>query len=381
MAIGVVTKRAPVITSGRLVSLDVMRGVTIAFMILVNNSNQYAYWPLHHADWSGWTPTDLVFPTFLFLMGASLVYSFESRLTKGVSKTILLIHTVKRFAILFLFGLVVNGFPYFHLGTLRIYGVLQRIAICFLLASLLYLWDRRPTSKIVLAAAALLGYWLLMRWVAVPGYGLPGRDIPLLDKDANLVAYLDRRIFPGRLYEGVRDPEGLLSTLPALATTLFGMLTGMWLRTTRAASSKCWGMLLAGVVLLSGGLLWNVWFPINKKLWTSSFVLFNAGVALILWAICYWAVEIKEWKRGWTYPWLVFGMNAITAYVFSELLASALWAIHVHPHLSLGWSWYIHFFAPIHPPAMAALVYSITFVFICWLPVLVLYRKRMFIRV
>jgi predicted acyltransferase len=381
MALSVVTERVPAITSARLVSLDVLRGVTIAFMILVNNSNQYAYWPFHHADWNGWTPTDLVFPTFLFLMGASLVYSFESRLSKGISKTTLLIHTIRRFAILFLLGLVVNGFPYFHLGTLRIYGVLQRIAICFLLASVLYLWDRGPTSKIALAAAALLGYWLLMRWVAVPGYGLPGRDIPLLDKDANLVAYFDRRIFPGRLYEGVRDPEGLLSTLPALATTLLGMLTAIWLRTTRTASRKCQGMLLAGIVFVCSGLLWNAWFPINKKLWTSSFVLFNAGVALILWAICYWAVEIKAWKRGWTYPWLVFGMNAITAYVFSELLASALWAIHVAPRLSLESFSYIHFFAPIHPPALAALVYSLCFVFVCWLPVLVLYRKRILIRV
>jgi predicted acyltransferase len=373
--------RTAVPSSTRLVSLDVLRGVTIAFMILVNNSNQYAYWPLHHSDWNGWTPTDLVFPTFLFLVGASLVFSFESRLSKGVSKTILLTHTVRRFAILFLLGLVVNGFPYFHLGTLRIYGVLQRIAICFLLASLLYLWDRGATSKIFLAAGALIGYWLLMRWVVVPGYGLPGRDIPLLDKDANLVAYFDRRIFPGRLYEGVRDPEGLLSTLPALATTLLGMLTAMWLRTTQDQLRKCWGMLIAGVVLLCTGELWNIWFPINKKLWTSSFVLLTAGVALVLWAICYWAVEIKGWKRGWTYPWLVFGMNPITAYVFSELLASALWAIHIHGNLSLESFCYSSLFAPIHPSSVAALVYALSFVLVCWLPVLVLYRRQIFIKV
>jgi predicted acyltransferase len=233
----------------------------------------------------------------------------------------------------------------------------------------------------VLTAVALLGYWFLMRYVPVPGYGLPGRDIPLLDKNANLVAYFDRRLFPGRLYEGLRDPEGLLSTLPALATTLLGMLTGMWLRTIESRPRKAWGMLGAGLVLLCLGELWSVWFPINKKLWTSSFVLFTAGVALVSWAICYWAVEIKGWKRGWTYPWLVFGMNAIAAYVLSELLASAIWAIRFAPHVTLESFTYARLFAPIHPAAVAALFYAIFFVVVCWLPIFVLYRKRIFIKV
>src|ERR1700753_2059933 len=199
----------------RLVSLDVARGITIAFMILVNNggSGKYSYSQLEHSAWNGWTLTDLVFPSFLFIAGISIVFSSETRLARGESKTTLRLHVLRRAVILFLLGLVVNGFPYFHLGTLRIYGVLQRIAICFLLASVLYLWDRGPTSKIGLAAAALLGYWLLMRWVAVPGYGLPGRDIPLLDKDANLVAWLDRHIFSAsHLHQHTSDPQGLLRT-------------------------------------------------------------------------------------------------------------------------------------------------------------------------
>ena len=372
----------PAITpSTRLISLDVLRGITIAFMILVNNGGEYAYWPLRHSDWNGWTPTDLVFPTFLFLVGITIVFSFESRLTRGAPKKSLAVHTLRRFVILFLLGLVVNGFPFFHLATLRIYGVLQRIAICFLICSFLYLWDRRPTSKIVLVVVALLGYWALMRLVPVPGYGVPGRDIPFLDKNANIVAWLDRHIFPGRLYEGVRDPEGLLSNIPAIGTTLLGMLTAMWLRTKKSMERKCAGMLAGGIGLILLGELWNPWFPINKKLWTSSYVLFAAGVSLLALALCYWAIEIRGWKKGWTYYWLVFGTNAITAYVLSELLSSALSAIKLSPHKTLDGFIYMDVFQRVHPPGIGALLYALAFVMVCWLVVWPLYVKRIFIKV
>lgn len=269
MATAIDPRPSAVLPSNRLVSLDVLRGITIAFMILVNNGiRNYPYPALEHSAWNGWTPTDLVFPTFLFLVGITIVFSFESRLSRGASKSSLMLHTFRRALILFLLGLVVNGFPYFPLGTLRIYGVLQRIALCFLIASILYLLDRRPASKVVMVVVALVGYWILMRWVPVPGFGLPCRDIPLLDPNRNLTAYLDRHIFPGRLYEGVRDPEGLLSTLPAVGTTLLGMLTGMWLRSQHSPSRKVLGMLAAGVLGILLGLVWGHWFPINKKLWT-----------------------------------------------------------------------------------------------------------------
>ncbi|MGC2160361.1 MAG: heparan-alpha-glucosaminide N-acetyltransferase domain-containing protein [Silvibacterium sp.] len=368
-------------TTTRLISLDVLRGITIAFMILVNNGNEYSYGPLKHSVWNGWTPTDLVFPTFLFLMGTSLVFSFESRLGRGASKKSLRLHTLRRFVILFLLGIVVNGFPFFHLATLRIYGVLQRIAICFLVCSFLYLWDRRATSKILLVVVALLGYWALMRLVPVPGYGVPGRDIPFLDKNANLVAWLDRHIFPGRLYEGVRDPEGLLSNIPAIATTLLGMLTAMWLRTKESMERKCAGMLGAGVVLVLLGELWNPWFPINKKLWTSSYVLFAAGVSLLGFAMCYWAAEIRGWKKGWTYYWLVFGTNAITAYVLAELLSSALSSINLKPNLTLSGYLSMDVFQRVHPPGIGALLFALAFVMVCWLVVLPLYKRRIFIKV
>jgi predicted acyltransferase len=366
----------------RLVSLDVLRGITIAFMILVNNNGdgEHAYWALKHAQWNGFTPTDLVFPTFLFLMGTSIVFSTESRLARGSSKSSLVTHTLYRSVVLFVLGLIVNGFPSFPLGSLRIYGVLPRFAICYLICGLLYLASRRVNDKVLLILLALIGYWVLMRWIPVPGYGLPGRDIPLLDKDANLVAYLDRHIFPGRLYEGTRDPEGLLSTLPALATVLAGMLTGTWLRSARSLQQKAVGLLIAGVMGLLLGGVWNHWFPINKKLWTSSYVLFAAGWTLLLLAFCFWAIEIRKWQRGLSF-WLVFGMNAITAYVFSELLQSALYAVRMPDQTSLQRSLYLKL-VPIFPsPPISSLVYSLCFVFVCWVPVYVLYRKKIFIKI
>ncbi len=373
------------IPTNRLISVDVLRGITIAFMILVNNDfSNYAFPALEHAEWNGWTPTDLVFPTFLFLVGVTIVFSFESRLSRGTSRSSLLLHTFRRACILFALGLVVNGFPYFPLSTLRIYGVLQRIAICFLLASILYLLDRRPASKIAILVLALFGYWVLLRWVPVPGYGMPGRDIPLFDPTRNLGAYVDRHIFPGRLYRGVRDPEGLLSDIPALATTLLGMLTAMWLRCKRAPLVKAWGMLAAGILGIILGQIWALWFPINKNLWSSSYVLFAAGIALIALSICYWAIDIKNWKTGWTYVWRVFGMNAITAYVFSELLSSTLSEVKVHSGtatVSLSGYLFALCFSGIPSQHLASLAYSISIVAICFVPVAILYRQRIFLKV
>jgi hypothetical protein len=219
----------------RLLSLDLLRGLTIGFMILVNNNGDggHAYWVLNHAEWNGFTPTDLVFPTFLFLVGISTVLSTASRLALGATRRSLFLHTLRRAVILFLLGIVVNSFPFFHLHTMRFYGVLPRIAICYLIVATLYIFRPGWRSKAGLAIAALVGYWLLMRFVPVPGYGTPTHEIPILDRDANLAAWLDRHIFSAsHLYEGTRDPEGLLSTLPALATTLLGLLTGVWLRTS-----------------------------------------------------------------------------------------------------------------------------------------------------
>lgn len=366
----------------RLVSIDVLRGITIAFMILVNNNGDgdRAFWALKHTQWNGFTPTDLVFPTFLFVVGVSLVFSTESRLARGASRGSIAFHALRRSAILFLLGLVVNGYPAFAWGSLRIYGVLQRIAICYLLGSMLYFLSRRLSLQIALFVTVLVAYWILMRWVPVPGYGVPGRDIPLLDRDANLVAYIDRHLLPRRLYEGTRDPEGLLSTLPSMGTLLLGLICAWWLRSRRSLQQKLLGLIVAGTAALALGGIWNFWFPVNKKLWTSSYVLYAGGWTLLALAFCFWMVEIRQQKRGLK-PWLVFGTNAISAYVFAELFQSTLTAIHLHNDLSVQRWLYLKALALLPFPAFASLLYSICFVAVCYIPIAILYRKHIFLRI
>jgi predicted acyltransferase len=371
--------------SSRLFSLDVIRGITIAFMIMVNNNGDWraAYRPLVHSAWNGWTPADLVFPSFLFIVGITTVISTDARRARGESRKVLLLHAFRRAVILFLLGLVINGFPYFSLATLRIYGVLQRIAICYFIAMVLYLWDQRWTWICGVTVVALAGYWILMRWVPIPGYGMPTHNFPLLDRNINWVAYVDRCICPGRLYQGTWDPEGLISDIPALGTSLIGVLTGLWLRSKQSPQRKATGLLSAAVCGLMLGKLWNIWFPINKNLWTSSFVLFAAGSTLLLLAACYWLIEIKHWVRGWTAPWAIFGSNAIIAYVFSELLESALYSIPVQSRgqaSTLQALIYERCFSWIADPSFRALLYSLVYVLICFVPVAVLYRKKIFIK-
>jgi predicted acyltransferase len=353
------------------VSLDVFRGATIAAMILVNDpGSSAAYWPLTHAQWNGWTPTDLIFPFFLFIVGVSLVLSFESRLKRGDSRRVLVVHALRRSATIFAIGLLLNGLPHFHLATWRVPGVLQRIAVAYLAAALIALYSR-TNARIVWITALLLGYWLLMRFVPVPGYGIPTHDIPLLHPDANLAAYLDRKLMHGHLWEGTRDPEGVLSTLPAIATTLCGVLAGEWLRSSRSPKQKVAWMLTLGVTGLIAGELWGVWFPINKNLWTSSYVLFTAGFALVCLALCYWAIDIKLYRGWWTKPLVIFGSNAIAAYVISEVLGG-----------TFGWKEYIFqsTFARVSPPGLASLLYSLAIVGLCFLPVWWMYRNRIFLK-
>jgi predicted acyltransferase len=375
---------------GRLLSLDVLRGLTIAFMILVNNNGNEAaaHWPLKHAAWNGFTPTDLVFPTFLFLVGISTVYSTAARLAQGATRQSLFLHVLRRSIILYLLGLVVNSFPYFHLHTMRFYGVLPRLAICYLIIASLYLLSPDWRSKAALAIAALAGYWILMRFVPVPGYGIPTHDIPLLDRDANLTAWLDRQIFSApHLYERTRDPEGLLSTIPALATAILGLLTGIWLRTRRTLRARVAGIATAGLSGVLLGSLWNLSFPINKKLWTSSYVLFAGGLSLLLLALCLLIVDLRQKTLStsghsrFLSPVLVFGTNAISAYVFSELLQSILTSIHPRQGINLQQLIYRSMADVIPDQAFASLLYSIAFVAICWVPVSLLYRRSIFIKI
>lgn len=375
----------------RLLSMDVLRGITIAFMIMVNNNGGSGSWGfMNHAAWNGLTATDLVFPTFVFVVGASIVFAFEARLTRGVSRSSIAWHTVRRAVTLFLLGVVVNGFPFFHLAHLRYYGVLQRTAICYLVVGLFYLFDPRVWTKVVALTVALIGYWILLRWVPVPGAGMPGHDIPFMDQKLNLVSWLDRIVGSGHLYlpwdtHDVRDPEGLLSNLPAIGTALLGLLTGLWLRSRRAVTAvKTLGMAAATIVCLAAGYVWSIWFPLNKNLWTSSYVLVAAGWSLALFTVVYWAVEQCDWRRGWTFPWIVFGSNAIVAYMFSELFPAAQGMI---VFVSGGrktdpLAWLInHVFHAIPDAGWAAFAYSVCFTAFCFLPVWYLYRRRIFVKV
>ena len=263
----------------RLLSLDVARGITIAFMIMVNNNGGSGSWGfMNHAEWNGLTATDLVFPTFVFVMGISAVFAIESRLARGATHAQIVRHTMQRAAILCILGVIVNSFPFFELAHMRFYGVLQRIAVCYVAVSLLYLWKPRAWAIAAALVIALAGYWVLLRWIPVPGAGLPGRDVPFMDVRQNLVSWVDRQLFPHHLYRdapdhNVRDPEGLLSDLPAIGTALMGMLTGLWLRTRRSLSAQAAGLAAAAAVSLALGYSWALWFPLNKNLWNSSYVL------------------------------------------------------------------------------------------------------------
>ena len=370
-------------SASRLMSLDLFRGATIAGMILVNNGGdeRTTYWPLKHAQWNGWTPTDLVFPFFLFIVGVAMAYSFSSRLKRGESRQRLLGHVLWRGLILFALGLFLNGFPNeYHLASWRVYGVLQRIAACYVITAAFALWTGKRTW-VLAAISCLAGYWIVMRYVPVPGFGVPAHDIPFLDPDRNLAAWLDRKLLAGHLYDGTRDPEGVISTIPAIATSLLGLLTGDWLRSARSPGSKVLGMLSFGVLGVLSGEILNLWFPINKNLWTSSFVVFTAGAALLCLGLCYWVLDVKQWRGRWTKFFLVFGMNPIAAYVFAEVIAH--WIDRMATKNGMNWQevLYEQLFAPLASPYHASLLYAISFVLMCWAAMWLLYKKEVFLKI
>ncbi len=377
-------------TPQRLISLDVLRGITIAFMIMVNNNGGPGSWGfMNHAQWNGLTATDLVFPTFVLVVGAAIAFSYESRLKRGATRAALAWHTVKRAVILSLFGIVVNSFPFFALVHMRFYGVPNWIAVCSLALGVFYLWDRRVWTKVAALVVALVGYWVLVRWVPVRGAGMPGREIPFMAPSQNLVSWLDQLLLTGHLdlpwtTHDVRDPEGLLSDLPAIGTALIGLLTGLWLRGASAVKTKAAGLAAAAIACLGCGYLWSLWFPLNKNMWTSSYVLVAAGYSLALLTVVFWMVEVRGWRAGWTWPWLVFGSNAIVAYMTSELLPAVLEHIAIPvdgKHESLQVFLSAPIYAHISNAGWAAFTYSVTYTAVCFVPVWELYRKKIFLKV
>jgi predicted acyltransferase len=310
-------------TKDRLLSLDVFRGLTIAAMILVNSpGNKTSYTQLDHSEWNGCTFTDLVFPFFVFIVGVSLVFSLSKRVGAGDSKAALTRKILKRTAIIFGLGVLLNGFPFYHLSTLRIPGVLQRIALCYGAAALLFLYTR-VTTQAAIACSLLIGYWLAMTSIPVPGYGVGDLGV-----EGSLAAYIDRIVFAGHMYRPVYDPEGLLSTLPAIATALIGNLVGVWLRSNRPNTFKVTGLLNAAMILLILGWSWGKIFPINKALWTSSYVLWTAGLGIALLSVLYWMIEMKGWRR-WSRPFEIFGVNAIAAYLLHIVFLKLQNLIHL----------------------------------------------------
>jgi predicted acyltransferase len=374
--------------SHRLLCLDIYRGLMVAAMIVVDNpgSDEGAYWPIMHAKWNGWTPADFIFPSFLVLVGISLVYSFSARLDRGESRNQILLHSCKRALILIAIGLLVNASPIIGLDlhTWRFEGVTQRIGICYFFAAILELWAGRR-GQILALAACLVGYWALLRFVPVPGAGLPGRDIPFLDPVQNLPAWLDRKLFLGHLYDTTRDPEGLLHTLPAIGTTLIGVLTGHWLKTRKSSATLIGRMVLTGIAGMLSGLLWNHWFPINKNLWTSSFVLFSGGFALLFLSFLYWITELRRWRGRWTMPILVFGMNAIAGFVADSLVYGPGYSFTVKGQSGAVLSWHDAAQAYLEraglSTANASLAYSLGAVAFCWLLLYPLWRKKIFLKV
>ena len=366
----------------RLVSLDVFRGITIAGMILVNNPGtwEHIYWPLKHAEWDGWTPTDLVFPFFLFIVGVAIALAFGSRVESGRSKRDLYLKVFRRSLIIFAIGLFLNAFPYFDFSELRIPGVLQRIAVCYLFASLIFL-NASIRMQVVISLALLLIYWLLLELIPAPGFAAGD-----LSKEGSLPSFIDRVVLGKHVWAQAKvyDPEGILSTIPALATTLTGVLTGSWLRTKNSPYEKVAGLFVAGAFCVAVGWGWNSFFPINKALWTSSYVLFTAGLALQLLALCYWLIDIKGYRR-WAKPFEIFGVNAIALYVGAGLMAALLGVIKVTGadgiRVPLG-SWiYQNIFASWASPINASLAFAIVFVLL-WLGLMwILYRRKILIKV
>lgn len=423
--------------SERMISLDVFRGITIAGMILVNHPGSWGqiYGPLGHAPWNGWTPTDLIFPFFLFITGVAMTLSFDRRVAKGQSRLRLFEHVARRALLLILLGLTMYGFPdfrlitpfvvmivgvsllykdeppfslgadgraraikaaswaliafaiawfaldfeYFQESKLRVPGVLQRIGVCYFFASLIVLthglWGRAAW-----AIGLILGYWAILRFVPAPA----GVELPPERAAHALNEWLDVKLLGSHIYHERPDPEGLLSTLPAIATTLLGTLTGAWMKARREPMEKTAGLFFAANVLLVIGLCMDYGFPINKKIWSSSYVVFTAGMALHFLAMCYWLIDIKGVKR-WAMPFLVFGTNAILVFFSAHMVSRILgrWKFTLEDQTTItAYAWiYKNLFASWAGPLNGSLAFALTYTALWLLLLIPLYRKRIFLKI
>ena len=395
--------------SSRVQSLDVFRGITMAGMILVNNPGDglHVYPPLEHSAWEGCTPTDLVFPFFLFIVGVAIPFSLASRRAKLAARGLgarqqnraIVLNSIRRAAVLFGLGLVLYAFPInlhrppgsgasgmgiLDPATVRIPGVLQRIALCYLAASLLTMFSGWRTRAGV-AATLLVGYVLLMRLVPVPGFG---HDV--LTADGSLASYLDRLLLGRHTYRPNYDPEGLLCTLPAIVTAIIGTFAGQWLCTSRVPSEKAAAMMAFGVIgAVLGYVTDGPLLPINKALWTPSFEIYTGGLALLGFGLCYWIIDVQGRSR-WATPFTILGMNAIGTYVLSGLLGRLTLLIKVtgegKPVYLKNWL-YDHLLAPMThgslnaSPYVASMLWGLAYVLLLLGVATWMYRRRIFLKV
>lgn len=366
----------------RLLSLDVFRGATIASMLLVNDPGTWSavYPPLLHAPWHGWTFTDVIFPFFLWIVGLSMTLSTAKRIHRGASRRNLMMHALRRSAIIFAIGLFLAGYPYFHFSTIRIPGVLQRIAVCYLIATAIYLTNG-IRGQIRWTGALLIAYWLLMKLYPVPGVGAGS-----LEKEGNFAQYIDSLILSGHMWSQSKtwDPEGIVSTLPAIATMLFGVLTGHLLRSRKTPEEKTTRIFVMGNALLFAGAVLSLWLPINKNLWTSSYAVFMAGLAANVFAVCYWIIDVRG-HRTWSLPFKIFGMNALFIFALSGFLGKTALIIQVHApdgSSSSLWTWMFQkAFAPLASPINASLLFALAYVLLFFGIASLLYRRKWFIKV
>lgn len=378
-------------TSPRLRSLDVFRGATVAAMILVNNPGEWGktYWPLLHAPWHGCTPTDLIFPFFLFIVGVAIPFALAGRLERaGGALGPLHFQIAKRAAILLGLGLFLNAFRFEAIdwSTFRFTGVLQRIAVVYAVAALAFLHLERR-GRVWLCAVLLAGYWLLLAWFPVPGFGRGD-----LSAAGNVAGYVDSLVLGEHVWRhapGPADPEGLLSTLGALATALLGVLAGEWMRAPMPAPSRTRGLVLAGLTLGGLGLALALSLPLNKNLWTPTYVLFTGGVALLVLAGTFALVDVRGWSRGrWSWgirPWEIFGKNAIFAFVGSSFVAKLGYLVDWQgadgKTVTLQrWAYEASFAQPL-PDYLSSLAFALAYVLL-WLGLTwLLDRKGIFLKV
>ena len=378
--------------------------MTVAGMLLVNDPGNWGHIfpPLEHAAWNGWTPTDLVFPFFLFIVGITTHLSFAARRARGDDDAAIRRQLLKRAALIVLFGLLLNWFPFYswdpafvgnrftdRLLHVRIPGILQRIGIAYGVAALIVL-RRGVRTQAIVAASILVGYWVLMTLVPVPGSGLPGWLV-LNQPSATLAAWFDRLLldwgpYGNHIWAETRtwDPEGPLSTVPAVATVLLGALAGRWIGSSRSLAERLNGLFAAGAIAMAVGLVWNWSFPINKNLWTSSFVVFTAGMAAVTLATCMWVID-ERGVRGWTRPFVIYGVNPFLAFLGSGALARLIYSVITIPvggtRVSLERVIAGTLFESWLPPRLASLAFAVSFVLV-WLGVLtVLYRRNIILKV